>query len=98
MEINLKPEYQQKLNALVASGRFASASDAVSAALEVLACQDEDDDPLDEETLAKIAVGEAELDRGEYVEYSLEDLDRLPDDIERRARAKMAERSSVRVG
>jgi Arc/MetJ-type ribon-helix-helix transcriptional regulator len=96
MEINLEPKYEEKLNALVQSGRFASASDAVSAALDFLASHD-DDGPLDEETLAKIAVGEAQLDRGEYVEYSLEDLDRLPDDIERRAKAKMAERGTVRA-
>ena len=68
----------------------------MSAALDFLASQD-DDEPLDEETWAKIATGEAQLDRGEYLEYSLEDLDRLPDDIERRAKAKMAERGTVRV-
>ena len=96
MEIALKPEYEEKLNDLVASGRFSSASDAVSAALDFLASLD-DDEPLDEETLAKIAVGEAELDHGEYVEYSLEDLNRLPEDIERRAKARMAERRNATV-
>jgi hypothetical protein len=68
----------------------------VSAALDFLALPD-DDEPLDAETRAKIAVGEAELDRGEYVEYNLEDLDRLPDDIERRVQTRMADRGNAPV-
>ena len=95
MEISLEPRYEQMLASLVESGRFSSPSDAISAALEMLSLQD--DEPLDEEILEKIRIGEEQLDRGEYVEYSLDDLDRLPDDIERRAKAKMAKRGTVRV-
>ena len=94
MEINLAPQYEEKLNDLVASGRFASASDAVSAALDFLSTQD-DDEALDEETLAKIAVGEAELDRGEYVEYDLSDGDKFVAQVEARARKRMADRKGM---
>ena len=66
MSVMLSPETEKLIEDRMKSGGFPTADDVVRCALETLGPQDvgvlED---LDEETLAAIAEGEAQADRGE---------------------------------
>lgn len=70
MNISLKPEYVQLVQAQLETGRFASVDDVIGHALHLL--DDEQDyDPLWlEETKEKIAIGLAQIDNGQVLEVS----------------------------
>jgi antitoxin ParD1/3/4 len=65
MTITLKPEWQKYVEEQVQSGRFASAEDVLSAALYRLQQDEKVGDFGPGELDALLAVGKAQLDRGE---------------------------------
>jgi antitoxin ParD1/3/4 len=63
MDIDLKPEDQQKAEALVASGRFTSVADALHAGLEAI----HEDDEWQDYARDRIAAGIADLEAGRTI-------------------------------
>jgi antitoxin ParD1/3/4 len=64
MTIALKPEQEQLILAQVASGRYADSAEVIDRALELLL----EEAAWIEDTREKVAIGIAELDRGEGVD------------------------------
>ncbi|MFK0734269.1 MAG: type II toxin-antitoxin system ParD family antitoxin [Gloeotrichia echinulata GP01] len=65
MNITLKAEIEEFIQAQIATGRFASAEDVISKALKLLEKQDKEYQEWVEETRQKVDVAIAELERGE---------------------------------
>lgn len=76
MNVSLTPQLEAKIHERVNSGRYASASEVVREALRLL----EEREQL-EHLRSLLAVGRAEAERGELVEWTPE----LMDEIARRA-------------
>jgi antitoxin ParD1/3/4 len=68
MNITLKPEIEQFIQAQIATGRYANAEDVITKALKLLAEWDEGYQEWEEETRKKIAVGLAQIERGEVLD------------------------------
>jgi antitoxin ParD1/3/4 len=64
MTIALKPEQEQLILAQVATGRYADSTEVIDRALQLLT----EEAAWIEETREKLAIGVAELDRGEGVD------------------------------
>lgn len=65
MNIQLKPELEQYIQAQVATGRYDSAEEVISKALKLLAKWDKGYQQWVEETREKVEVAIEQLDRGE---------------------------------
>ncbi|MBN3944561.1 type II toxin-antitoxin system ParD family antitoxin [Nostoc sp. NMS9] len=65
MNITLKPEIEQFIQAQIATGRYANAEEVISKALKLLEKQDKEYQEWVEETRQKVDVAIAELERGE---------------------------------
>jgi antitoxin ParD1/3/4 len=65
MQITLKPEHEQFIQAQIANGKFASADEAADIAFRLLEKLSRDSAQWIEETRAKVDEAIAELDRGE---------------------------------
>ncbi|WP_375470154.1 type II toxin-antitoxin system ParD family antitoxin [uncultured Nostoc sp.] len=65
MNIILKPEIEQFIQAQIATGRYANAEEVISQALKLLEKQDKEYQEWVEETRQKVDVAIAELERGE---------------------------------
>ncbi|RUR75459.1 type II toxin-antitoxin system ParD family antitoxin [Chlorogloeopsis fritschii PCC 9212] len=65
MNITLKPEIEQFIQAQIATGRYANAEEVISKALKLLEEQDKEYQEWVEETRQKVDVAIAELERGE---------------------------------
>jgi antitoxin ParD1/3/4 len=65
MNITLKPEIEQFIQAQIATGRYANAEEVISKALKLLAEWDKGYQEWVEETRQKVDVAIAELERGE---------------------------------
>ncbi len=74
MTITLSPEVESLITEQVAVGRFASADEAIRAAVMQLAASTAVGDDELAELRAVIDVGLAEADRGEFVEFTAEDV------------------------
>ncbi len=73
MKITLKPEQEKFIEAQVTSGRYPSAEEVIAAALALLADSSEPQESNTyqkwvEETRPKVAIGIAQLDRGEGID------------------------------
>jgi putative addiction module CopG family antidote len=67
MSIDIKPEQQQFIQQQIASGRFRNADEVLEKALKLLATQYHDRENWVEDTRAKIAESQTEIDRGEGI-------------------------------
>ena len=65
MNITLKPEIEQFIQAQIATGRYANAEEVISKALKLLEKQDKEYQEWVEKTRQKVDVAIAELERGE---------------------------------
>lgn len=65
MVMTLSPDLAARVQSLVASGRYRDTDAVLSAALRLL-----DEQEKLEQLRAALAVGEQQLERGEYVEYT----------------------------
>jgi antitoxin ParD1/3/4 len=65
MNISLKPEYMQLVNAQIESGRFTSVDEVIGHALHLLDDEQDYDALWLEETKEKIAIGLAQIDKGQ---------------------------------
>lgn len=65
MDITLKPEHEQFIQAQISDGKFTSADEVVDFALQVLEKANREYDEWIEETRKQVEIAAAELDRGE---------------------------------
>ena len=68
MNITLKPEQEQFIQAKLKSGKYATVDEVITEALQLLDKRDKHYQKWVEETREKVAVGLAQLDRGEGIE------------------------------
>ena len=68
MNIILKPEQEQLIKAKVESGKYTTVDEVIAEALQLLDERDKHYQKWVEDTRQKVAVGLAQLDRGEGIE------------------------------
>ncbi|BAY61830.1 hypothetical protein NIES22_18970 [Calothrix brevissima NIES-22] len=68
MYIQLKPEHEQFIQAQMATGRYENADDVIAKALKLLEEWEKGYQEWEEETRQKIAIGLAQIERGEVVD------------------------------
>ncbi len=68
MDITLKPEHEQFIQEKLQSGKYQTANEVIVEAFRLLEERDKRDEAWLEETRQKVAVGLAELKRGEGVD------------------------------
>jgi antitoxin ParD1/3/4 len=68
MNIQLKPEHEQFIQTRLASGRYENADDVIAKALKLLEEWENGYQEWEEETRKKIAVGLAQVERGQVVD------------------------------
>ncbi len=68
MNIQLKPEHKQLIQTRLASGRYENADDVILKALKLLEEWEKGYQEWEEETRKKIAVGLAQIERGQVVD------------------------------
>lgn len=68
MNIILKPEQEQLIKAKVNSGKYTTSEEVIAEALQLLDARDTDYQKWVEDTRKKVAVGLAQLDKGEGIE------------------------------
>ena len=74
MQVTLSPEMQEYVAEKVRAGQFASADEAVNFLLAAAKGQERLDPEDVEELRAELDPALAELDRGEYVEFTAKDV------------------------
>ena len=88
MEIHLSPDQEAFIRQAIASGRYQSADDAVRDAL----ARWEENERTRMELMAALDQAEADLEAGQYAEYTVETLPKLADELKREARALRKQR------
>jgi antitoxin ParD1/3/4 len=68
MNIQLKPEHEQLIQTRLASGKYENADDVIIKALKLLEEWEKGYQEWEEETRQKIAVGLAQIERGQVVD------------------------------
>jgi Arc/MetJ-type ribon-helix-helix transcriptional regulator len=91
MEMTLSPEHEEYIASAVESGQFTSRAEALNAAVESLKRQDADYCQYVEGLNDAVAQARAEVARGEYKDYSGEELDTLFCDIKAKGRKRVAD-------
>ena len=71
MNIILKPEQEQLIQAKVNSGKYKTVDEVIAEALQLLEQRDQHYQKWLEDTRQKVAVGLAQLDRGEGMEVKI---------------------------
>jgi antitoxin ParD1/3/4 len=74
MNVQIKPELQRFIEDQVKSGRYGSTDDAMNAAVAVLQTESELSPEEIDDLRAKLDVGLAEADRGEFAAFTAEDV------------------------
>lgn len=87
MESGLKPELEQFVEEQVATGRYGSRDEAVNAAVALLREQAE----FRAYVQSAIAEADASLARGDYQDYTEEEMDALFEGIKAEGHARLAE-------
>ncbi|MDJ0619670.1 MAG: type II toxin-antitoxin system ParD family antitoxin [Calothrix sp. MO_192.B10] len=68
MNIQLKPEQEQFIQSRIASGRYENANDVIALALKLLEEWEKGYQEWEEKTREKVAVGLAQIERGEVLD------------------------------
>jgi antitoxin ParD1/3/4 len=74
MNVQIKPELQRFIEDQVKLGRYESTDDVMNAAVAALQADSELSPEEIDDLRAKIDVGLAEADRGEFLEFTAEDV------------------------
>jgi Arc/MetJ-type ribon-helix-helix transcriptional regulator len=84
MEVSFTPDQEALIRQAIASGRYRTAEDAVQDAM----ARWEEGERVRLEVLASLKEAEANLEAGEYTDYTDEMLPRLADELKREARTR----------
>ncbi|GAA6623667.1 type II toxin-antitoxin system ParD family antitoxin [Scytonema sp. NUACC26] len=68
MNIQLKAEYEQFIQTRIATGRYENAEDVIAKALKLLEEWEKGYQEWEEETRKKVAIGLAQIERGEVLD------------------------------
>jgi putative addiction module CopG family antidote len=90
MNIILKPEVERLVKEKVARGEYDTADDFVDEAVRRLIDEEQEDDADRAEIRADIDAAEAEIDRGDYVEYDENTIHELARDVHERGLKRLA--------
>ena len=77
MDISLSPEVQRRIERTLSDGRYGSANELVLDALDALEGTHEDSPEQARRFDAEISEAFREIERGEYTDYSQEELSRV---------------------
>ena len=77
MDISLSPEVQRRIERTLSEGRYGSANELVLDALDALEGTHEDSPEQARRFEAEISEAFREIERGEYTDYSQEELSRV---------------------
>ena len=77
MDISLSPEVQRRIERTLSEGRYGSANELVLDALDALEGTHEDSPEQARRFDAEISEAFREIERGEYTDYSQEELSRV---------------------
>ncbi|KAB8331785.1 type II toxin-antitoxin system ParD family antitoxin [Scytonema tolypothrichoides VB-61278] len=87
MNISLKPEHEQFIQAQIASGRFTNPDEVIDLAFKVLEKLDTEYIQWLEQTRQKVEVGLAQIERGEVIDSEVV-IDRLREKLRKAREAK----------
>src|ERR1700747_1741281 len=90
MTITLNPELEKAVRDKVERGEYESADALVAEAGRLLVVQESEEDAYGDEIRARIEAAEAEIDRGDYVEYDADKINELARDVHERGQKKLA--------
>ena len=91
MNITLNRELERLVQEKVARGEYDTADDVVAEAVRRLIDEEQEDDADLDEIRAHIDAAEAEIDRGDYVEYDERTSRELAKDVHDRGLKRLAE-------
>ncbi|HYL77620.1 MAG TPA: hypothetical protein VEU96_25625 [Bryobacteraceae bacterium] len=99
MTFTLTPELEKLVSDKVARGEYDSVEAFVGEAVQRLVDEEMDEDVYQAEILSRVQAAEAEIDRGEYIEYDEETIHELARDVHDRGLNKLAaERGKTGTG
>ncbi len=84
MDVTLKPELEQVVSERVKRGEYENADAFVQHAIQRLIEEDDAEDAQVEDIRLRVEAGEAEIDRGEFVEFDAETVPNLAEDVHKR--------------
>lgn len=87
INISLKPEHEQFIQAQIASGRFTNPDEVIDLAFKVLEKLDTEYIQWLEQTRQKVEVGLAQIERGEVIDSEVV-IDRLREKLRKAREAK----------
>jgi antitoxin ParD1/3/4 len=90
MNITLSPEIEQLVREKVKRGEYDSPDALVGEAVHRLIEEEREDDADQADIRARIEAAEAEIDRGEYVEYDEGTIHELAKDVHERGLERLA--------
>jgi putative addiction module CopG family antidote len=90
MNVSLSPELEQLVQSKVALGEYDSADTFIGEAVQRMIDEESKDDADHGEVCARIEAAEAEIDRGEYIEFDETTLRELANDIRERGLKQLA--------
>ena len=71
MKIQLKPETEELIQAYIATGHYTNADEVIIKALKLLSDWEKGYQEWEQETIKKVVVGLAQIERGEVVESAV---------------------------
>ena len=90
MTITLTPRLEKLVQKKIARGEYDSADALVGEAVQRLIEEEKEEDRHRDEIRARIEAAEAEIDRGEYVEYDENTIRKLAGDVHERGLKRLA--------
>jgi len=90
MNITLAPELEKLVREKVERGEYDSADAFVGEAVQRLIDEDKEENAQRDELRARVEAAEAEIDRGEYVEYDENTIHELAKDVHERGLKRLA--------
>jgi antitoxin ParD1/3/4 len=90
MNITLSPEIEELVREKVKRGEYDSPEALVGEAVHRLIEEEKEADADRDDIRARIEAAEAEIDRGEYVEYDEETIHELANDVHERGLERLA--------
>ena len=91
MNITLTPELETLVREKVARGEYDTADALVGAAIQRFIDEQNEEDAHEEEIRTRIDAAEAEIDRGDYVEYDENTIRELGKEIHQRGLKRLAD-------
>ena len=96
MNVSLTPELEQLVTRKVQSGMYHSASEVIREGLRLLKEQDDLRQVRLNQLRKEVDIGAEQIERGQYTDYDVENLQPLVDEIQAEGRKRLAKRAGER--